>query len=84
MQTTYPTPYTEAAKAFPRVQVPGVDRDQVDALKEQTDFHRRMRMGFVLAFMRSGKPVFQGIPGDVRKARRAVGKRQRAARKAAR
>jgi hypothetical protein len=81
-----PTPKTrdDAAHAFPRVALPGVDRDAVDELHDEMDFSRKMRMGFILTFIRQGRVPFQGVSGNERKARRATGKRQRAGRRATR
>lgn len=86
MMFQFPTPKTrdDAAHAFPRVALPGVDRDAVDDLHGEMDFSRKMRMGFILTFLRRGVTPCQGVTGNERKARRATGKRQRAGRRATR
>lgn len=84
MRTYSPGAYVDTARNFPRVDVPGVDRDAVDALTAERDFRRRRRMSFVLAFMARGIVPARPISGDERKSRRAAGKRQRAGRRAVR
>lgn len=81
----HPT-YSSTAPAFPRVQLPGTadDRAPFDELAAKLHHAKKMRMGFILFFLKTGRQPFQGISGNERKARRATGKRQRAARKAAR
>jgi hypothetical protein len=85
MSRTYsPGDYVDTARSFPRVAVPGVDRDAVADLDERREFLRNQRMGFVLSFIRRGITPAAPITGNERKARRAAGKRQRAGRRATR
>lgn len=70
---------------FPRVALPGVDRDEAQALKDQLSAGRYFTFRYSRALIALGKHVYANtVTGNERKARRAVGKRQRAARRATR
>lgn len=85
MSRTYaPGDYVDTARSFPRVTVPGVDRDAVADLDDRREFLKGQRMQYVISFIRRGITPAAPITGDARKARRAAGKRQRAGRKAVR
>lgn len=65
-----------------RVEIPGVDQDEVESLQRRFDDYARTRLGFLLAMRAKGSMPYQGtVPGHVKAQRRAAGKRQRRARK---
>lgn len=72
-------------RTFPRVELPGVDRDDAQNLADQIEESQKLRFLFSRAMLTLGKHSYRGtVTGDTRKARRAAGKRQRAGRRATR
>lgn len=71
--------------ATPRVTLPGVARDDVDALHAEMDANRSLRWRYSLAMVRTGKHIYAGtVPSATRRANRRRNKAARAARRAAR
>jgi len=69
-------------RTFPRVALPGVDRDEAAALKDQIAEARYFSFRYSRALIALGKHIYANtVTGDQRKARRKTGKAQRAARK---
>ncbi|WP_405061920.1 hypothetical protein OG474_09765 [Kribbella sp. NBC_01505] len=72
-------------RSFPRVELPGVDRDEAKALKDQLAEASMFRFRYTRALLALGKHIYRNtVTGDERKSRRAAGKRQRAGRRAVR
>lgn len=72
-------------RTFPRVTLPDVDRGDAKALTDQLAEARLLAFRYTRALLATGKHIYRNtVSGDTRKARRAVNKRQRAARKLAR
>lgn len=72
-------------RTFPRVELPGVDRDDAKALRDQLGEASMFRYRYTNALFALGKHIYRNtVSGDERKARRAAGKRQRAGRRAVR
>ena len=72
-------------RSFPRVELPGVDRDEASALKSELGSAAILRFRYTRAMLAKGKHIYRNtVSGDARKARRAAGKRQRAGRRATR
>jgi hypothetical protein len=77
-----------SAHSVPRVTLPTVtdtDRAPLASIKEDFEYRREVRTRYILALMSLGKLTYQGTVTSAEKAaRRARGKRQRAARKLSR
>lgn len=77
-----------SAHSLPRVTLPTVtdeDRAPLEAVKEDFEYRRTLRVRYILALMKLGKLTYQGTVGPAEKAkRRARNKRARAARRASR
>ncbi|GAA0627490.1 hypothetical protein HPO96_37095 [Kribbella sandramycini] len=79
--SAFPVPMLDV----PRVQLPGVDRDAVDALHAEMDATRVLRWRYSLAMARTGKHVYTGtVPSATKTARRRRNKAARVARRAGR
>lgn len=71
--------------ATPRVALPGVDRDDVDALHAELEAGARLRWLYSLAMARTGKHVYAGtVPAATKATLRRRNKAARIARRAAR
>jgi hypothetical protein len=78
---TFPIPMLST----PRVALPGVDRDAVDALHAEMEATQTLRWRFSLAMAKTGKHVYAGtVPSHVKARRRAANKAARASRRAGR
>lgn len=79
-------PFTPTRPAnFPRVALPGVDQDQADRVRSQMSDYVRTRIGYLVAMRAKGvTPYAYTVSTEEKRARRARGRRAKAARKISR
>lgn len=78
-----PEAFATPPRFFPRVSLPGVDRDKVAALREQRQAGESLRTRYSFAMAVLSKHIYANtITGAKKAVRRKTGKAQRAARKA--